>query len=118
MFETKNDDNQNEYLFVKSDSKMSRVSLNEIIYIEGMREYVRIHLISGKSLMPLLSLRILEDQLPKSRFMRVHRSYIVNLEKITTIEHNRILFNGKVYIPVSDQYKELFQRYLSSHSLG
>jgi two-component system, LytTR family, response regulator LytT len=115
--ETKKQTNPDEYLFVKSASKMARVSLNDIVYIEGMREYVRIHLSFGKSLMPLVSLRSLEEQLPPDRFMRVHRSYIVNLEKITTIEHNRIVFDGKVYIPVSGQYKELFQKYLSSHSL-
>jgi two-component system, LytTR family, response regulator LytT len=108
----------NQYLFIKSEYKMSRIFLNDITYIEGMREYVRIHLTSGKSLMPLISLRVLEEQLPSDKFMRVHRSYIINLEKISTIEHNRIIFDGKVYIPVSDQYKEFFQKYLSSHSLG
>jgi len=82
-----------------------------------MREYVRIHLINGKSLTPLISLRLLEGQLPSDKFMRVHRSYIVNLEKITTIDHSRIIFDDKVYIPVSEQYKETFQKYLSSHSL-
>ena len=107
-----------EYLFIKSDYKIVRVNLNDIIYIEGMREYVRIHQTNGKSLMPLISLRILEEQLPSDKFMRVHRSYIVNLEKITTVEHSRIIFDGKVYIPVSEHYKEFFQKYLSSHSLG
>jgi two-component system, LytTR family, response regulator LytT len=115
--EPKPETNKNDCLFVKADYKTSRISLNDIIYIEGMREYVRIHLISGKSLMPLISLRVLEEQLPSDKFMRVHRSYIVNLDKITTIEHNRIIFDGKVYIPVSEQYKEFFQQFLSSHSL-
>ena len=107
-----------DYLFVKSEYKIVRISLKDIIYIEGMREYVRIHLSTGKSLMPLISLRVLEEQLPSDRFMRVHRSYIVNLEKITTIDHSRIIFDGKVYIPVSEQYKDFFQKYISSHSLG
>jgi DNA-binding LytR/AlgR family response regulator len=107
-----------EYLFVKSDSRNTRISVNDITYIEGMREYVRIHLVSGKALMPLLSLRSLEEQLPNDRFMRVHRSYIVNLKQIVTVEHNRIVFDGKIYIPVSDQYKEQFNTFLGSHSLG
>jgi two-component system LytT family response regulator len=110
--------NPREYIFVKSDYKTARISVNSIIYIEGMREYVRIHLDSGKPLMPLISLRLLEEQLPSDRFMRVHRSYIVNLQKIETIEHNRIVFNGKVYIPVSEQYKEQFNNYVSTHMLG
>jgi DNA-binding LytR/AlgR family response regulator len=107
-----------ENLFVKIDYKVVRISLNDILYIEGMREYARIHLTNGKSLMPLIRLHSLEEQLPSSKFMRVHRSYIVNLEKINSIERYRILFDGKVYIPVSDQYKELFNKFLSTHSLG
>lgn len=110
--------NPREYIFVKSDYKTVRVSVNDITYIEGMREYVRIHLESGKPLMPLISLRVLEEQLPSDRFMRVHRSYIVNLQKIVTIEHSRIVFDGKVYIPVSDQYKEQFNSYVNTHMLG
>jgi len=122
-FETTSQDNSKagnsrEYIFVKSDYKTVRISVNDITYIEGMREYVRIHLESGKPLMPLMSLRVLEEQLPSDRFMRVHRSYIVNLQKIVTIEHNRIVFDGKVYIPVSDQYKEQFSSYINSHLLG
>lgn len=106
-----------EYLFVKSSYKIVRIELKNIIYIEGMREYVRIHFATGKSLMPLISLRTLEEQLPSGKFMRVHRSYIVNLEKINTIEHNRIIFDDKIHIPVSEQYKEFLQKFLSSHSL-
>jgi two-component system, LytTR family, response regulator LytT len=114
MKETASDD----YLFIKSDYKMTRISVNDIIYIEGMREYVRIHLDSAKPLMPLISLRSLEKQLPSDGFMRVHRSYIVNLDKIISVEHSRIVIAGKIYIPVSEQYKESFQKYISSHSLG
>ena len=111
-------ENNKEYLFVKSDYKILRISLDDIIYIEGMREYVRIHLINGKSVMPLISLHVLEDQLPSDKFMRVHRSFIVNLRKISTIDHSRIVFDGKVYIPVSEQYKDSFQNFLNMHSLG
>jgi two-component system LytT family response regulator len=115
---TGKENGEKEYLFVKSGYRIVKISLNDIIYIEGMREYVRIHLTNGKSLMPLLSLHSLEKQLPSDKFMRVHRSYIVNLGKISTIEHNRIVFDGEVYIPVSEQYKDFFMKFLSSHSLG
>jgi DNA-binding LytR/AlgR family response regulator len=107
-----------EFLIVRSDYKMARIPVNDIVYIEGMREYVRIHLYTGKPLMPLMSLRILEEQLPADRFMRVHRSFIVSLAKIISIEHNKIILEGKVCIPVSEQYKESFQKFLSSHLLG
>jgi DNA-binding LytR/AlgR family response regulator len=116
--ESKTETFPGEFIFVKSDSRNTRISVNDITYIEGMREYVRIHLVSGKTLMPLLSLRSLEEQLPSDRFMRVHRSYIVNLKQIVSVEHNRIVFDSKTYIPISDQYKETFHNYLSSHSLG
>jgi len=115
---TSKESTDGEYLYVKVDYKTVRLSLDEIIYIEGMREYVRIHLTTGKSLMPLISLRILEVQLPSNKFMRVHRSYIVNLKKITSIDNYRILFDGKEYIPVGDQYKDVFQNYINSRSLG
>jgi len=105
-------------LFVKIDYKVVRISLSDIIYIEGMREYVRIHLLNGKSVMPLIRLHTLEEQLPSTKFMRVHRSYIVNLEQINAIEHSRIIFDGKVFIPISEQYREFFNKFLSTHSLG
>lgn len=109
---------EREYLFVKSGYKVVKICLKDIVYIEGKREYVSIHLTNNKSVMPLISLRVLEEQLPSESFMRVHRSYIVNLEKINTIDHSRIVFDGNVYIPVSEQYKELFQKYVNSRSLG
>ena len=116
--ETKTEDSDKEYLFVKSGYKIVRISINDIVFIEGKREYVSIHLTNGKSLMPLISLRGLEEQLPSDKFMRVHRSYIVNLTKIVTIDHSRIIFEGKADIPVSEQYKGLFLKYINSHSLG
>jgi DNA-binding LytR/AlgR family response regulator len=110
--------NDSEYLFVKSDYKMVRISMSDIIYIEGMREYVRIHFSNSKSLMPLISLRALEEQLPADKFMRVHRSYIVNLRKIISFDHSRISFDSKLLVPVGDQYKDTFLKFLNSHSLG
>ena len=109
---------EKKYLFVKSDYKIVKINIDDIIYIEGMREYVRIHLTTCKPVMPLISLRALEEELPSDKFMRVHRSYIVNLQKITTLDHSRILFEGKEYIPVSEQYKESFQKFISMHLLS
>ena len=118
MTRSPKDKDEKDCLFVKSDYKIIRVSFDDIIYIEGMREYVRIHLVNAKPIMPLFSLRQLEEQLPSNKFMRVHRSYIVNLTKITAIDHSRILFDNKEYIPVGEQYKEAFQNYITSRSLG
>jgi DNA-binding LytR/AlgR family response regulator len=103
------------HLFVKSEYKLIRIELDDIKYIESQHEYIKIHLISSSPVMTQLSLKSIEEQLPFDRFMRVHRSFIVNLSKISVIERNRIVFDGKVYIPVSDQYKEKFQKYIDGN---
>lgn len=104
------------FLFVKSEYKILRINMAEIRYIEGMREYVRIHIENQKPVMALMSMKKMEGFLPKARFMRVHRSYIVNLNKVNTIERMRIVFD-KVYIPVSEQYKAAFQEFLDKNFL-
>ena len=106
-----------DHLFVKSEYRLIRIELSEIKYIESMHEYVRIHLISEKPVMTLASLKSIEEQLPPERFLRVHRSFIVNTERIKVIERNRIVFENNVYIPVSDQYKAKFQDFLSKNFL-
>lgn len=106
----------NDSLFIKSEYKIIRLYFKEILYIESMREYVKIYLSQQKPIMTLLSMKLLESKLPLNYFMRVHRSYIVNLSKITTIERNRIVFN-KTYIPISEQYKKKFQEYVNTNFL-
>jgi DNA-binding LytR/AlgR family response regulator len=103
------------HLFVKSDYKLIRIELDDIKFIESQHEYIKIHLISSAPVVTQLSLKTIEEQLPSDRFMRVHRSFIVSLKKISVIERNRIVFDGKVYIPVSDQYKERFQEYIDGN---
>jgi len=105
------------FLFIKSEYKILRINLNDIKYIEGMREYVRIFIENQKPVMSLISMKKMMNHLPGKDFMRVHRSYIVNRNKITTIERSRIIFDEDVYIPVSEQYKKDFQRYLDENFL-
>ncbi len=110
-------DANNEFLFLKSDYKIKRINFNDILYIEGLKDYVKVYIQnSPKPVLSLTSMKLLESKLPEARFMRVHRSFIVNLEKIDTIERSRIVF-GKTYIPVSDQYKEKFQEFLDKNFL-
>jgi DNA-binding LytR/AlgR family response regulator len=106
-----------DFLFLKSEYKIRRINFNDILYIEGLKDYVKVYT-SGdpKPVLSLISLKLLEIKLPSARFMRVHRSFIVNLEKINTIERSRIIF-GKTYIPVSDQYKDKFQEFLDKNFL-
>jgi len=105
------------FLFVKSEYKILRINLGNIKYIEGMREYVRIHIENQRPVMALMSMKKLEAFLPSQRFMRVHRSYIVNLGKVNSVERMRILFEPDIRIPVSEQYKEAFQEYLDKNFL-
>ncbi|WP_418986962.1 LytR/AlgR family response regulator transcription factor [Bacteroides heparinolyticus] len=103
-------------IFVKSDYKLVQIELNKILYIEGLKDYIKIYEEdSPKPILSLMSMKAMEDLLPSSRFMRVHRSYIVQKNKIRIIDRGRIVF-GKNYIPVSDSYKQSFQDFLDRRS--
>ena len=104
-----------QFLFIKSEYKIRRINFADILYIEGMKDYVKIFLKNEASpVLSINSLKTLESKLPVSDFMRIHRSFIVNLNRIETIERFRIVF-GNIYIPVSDQYKDAFQRFLNEN---
>lgn len=107
----------NEFLFLKSDYKIKRINFRNILYIEGLKEYVKIYTVhSDKPVLSLSSLKNLETKLPADKFMRVHRSFIVNLGMIDTIDRSRIVF-GKKYIPIGDQYKGKFQKFIDKNFL-
>ncbi len=101
------------YLFLKVEYQMVRVVFEDILYIEGLKDYVKVHLESNsRPLLSLTSLKSLEEKLAGKGFMRVHRSFIVNLSKIGAVSKTSISI-GAESIPVSDQYKDDFNRYLS-----
>lgn len=105
-----------ESIFVKSDYKLVQVELKNILYIEGLKDYVKIYEENTpKPILSLMSMKAMEELLPASRFMRVHRSYIVQKDKIHIIDRGRIVF-GKSYIPISDSYKQVFQDFLEKRS--
>lgn len=105
-----------ESIFVKSDYKLIQVELKNILYIEGLKDYIKIYEENApKPILSLMSMKSMEELLPSSRFMRVHRSYIVQKDKIRIIDRGRIVF-GKNYIPVSDSYKQAFQDFLDKRS--
>jgi DNA-binding LytR/AlgR family response regulator len=108
---------QSETIFVKSGYKLVQLDLKDVTYIEVLKDYVSIHLENGEVISTLMSLKSLENKLPAERFMRVHRSFIVNLEKIKTIERNRIIF-GKDYIPISESYRDDFHRFVNDNFFG
>ena len=110
-------DEDSHIIFVKSEYRMVRIDIRQIRYVEAMSEYLRLYLEGEtKPIIALLSMKRLEERLPQN-FMRVHRSYIVNLQKIQQIERGRIVMDKDTYIPVSEGYKEAFNRFLSEKAL-
>lgn len=104
---------EDNYLFLKIEYQLVRIALNEILYIEGLKDYVKVYVQNvEKPLLSLTSLKALEEKLPSKRFLRVHRSFIVSLDKINSITRNALQI-GKVNITVGDQYKEAFGQFLS-----
>lgn len=104
--------NEEPCIFVKADYKLLKIELSRICYIEGLRDYVKIFLEdSPQPIVSLISMKAFEEMLPAASFIRVHRSFIVNLNKVSVVERNRIVF-GKTYIPVSDSYKEKFSEFI------
>ena len=106
-----------ESIFIKTEYKLVQVELRKILYIEGLKDYVKIF-VEGEAhpILSRMSMKSLEDMLPANRFIRVHRSFIVQPEKIKVIERNRIVF-GKEYIPISDNYKQKFMEFLAQRAL-
>lgn len=103
---------ENRFLFLKSEYKIRRINFDDILYIEGLKDYVKVYLRhERRAVLSLATLKSLENTLPGKQFMRVHKSYIVNLDQIQTIERYRIIF-GETRIPVGEQYKSAFNEFL------
>ncbi|MBQ7419723.1 MAG: response regulator transcription factor [Prevotella sp.] len=105
-------------IFVKTEYRIVKITIADIRYIEAMSEYLKIYLEGeDKPIITLLSMKKMEDRLP-DYFMRIHRSYIVNLNKIQEVNKNRIIMDEDTYLPIGDMYKEAFQSYLDTKFLG
>lgn len=103
---------EQEYISVKSDYKLSLIRLDEIVYIESEGEYVRIHLRDGQRITTLYRMKNMEAELPADRFMRIHRSYIIHLKAIRSYMRGRVYLSEEDYLPIGENYKENFQRYI------
>lgn len=100
------------YLFIKADYQLRRIEYSEILYFEGLKDYIKLYLeTENKPVVFNATMKSVEAKLPAEKFMRVHRSYIVNLEKVKTIERYRIIF-GKERVPISEQHKEAFDEFV------
>ena len=97
-----------EYISIRADHKTSLVRYSNIVYLESAGEYVRLHLADGGELVTLFRLKNMESSLPSDRFVRVHRSFIVNLDHVTGYTKGRIFLTGDEYAPIGENYKESF----------
>lgn len=104
-----------EYISVKADYKVSLVKISDIVYLESEGEYVRMHLDDGTTITTLFRLKNMEAALPSDMFMRVHRSYIVNLRCIKGYVRGRVFLSDTEYVPIGENYKESFQHYIDSN---
>lgn len=104
------------FMFVKSAYKSIRIDFDNIKFIESQHEYIKIHLLNNESVTTKMSLKFIEELLPSNQFVKVHRSFIVNFKEVSVIERNRIVFENKIYIPISEQYKESFEQRIDRKS--
>ena len=109
---------EDDTIFVKTDYRVVKLAVSDIRYVEGMSEYLKIHLESQpKPVVTLLSMKKMEEFLPPY-FMRIHRSYIINLKKIQEVNKNRVIMDADTYLPIGDNYREEFNEYLNQKFLG
>lgn len=104
---------QNGYIMIRSNFKLHKVDFNEILYIESIRDYVAVYTESSGRLMTISTLKSIESTLPDSVFVRVHRSFLVNINKVKILERSFILF-GKSHIPISENYRKNFMEMFGS----
>ncbi len=102
-------------IFLKSEYKTVRVRLDEILYIEGEKDYVRLRLRGGRTLLSQVGVKAMDEALPHPWFMRVHRSYICNMRNVEMVDRMRLVYEG-AFVPVSETYKEGVHDFLSRHS--
>jgi DNA-binding LytR/AlgR family response regulator len=104
-------------IYVKSDYRLVQILLSKILYVEGLKDYLKIYLEDEtQPIVSHITMKAMEEMLPNQLFMRIHRSFIVQKNNIKMVENNRIVF-GKTFIPVSDSYKEIFQEFLEKRTL-
>ena len=101
----------NDYISIKSDYKVNLVRYNDIIYIESVGEYIRLHLKDGSKLTTLFRLKNMETELPQKNFMRVHRSYIVNIDYVSSFARGKIYLSNGDYVPISINYRDSFREH-------
>lgn len=108
---------EEDYIFVKADNRTQRITLSDIQYVEGLGNYVSIYTDQGR-VVTLLTMKEVEERLPERRFMRIHRSYLIALDRLQYIEGNEVFLDKKTAIPLGETYREKFFKALESKTLN
>ena len=108
---------ESDSIFLKTEHRVVRVNVSDIRYVEGMSEYLKVHIEGTRPIVMLLSMKKMEERLP-GNFLRIHRSYIVNMKKVQEVTKNRIVMDADTYLPVGDMYKDSLTQYLADRYLG
>lgn len=115
--ENQQNNKNSDFIFVKSEYRQIKINFSEILYIEGLKDYVKIYTSSHpRPILTLMSLKKLEEELPSEQFMRVHRSYIISLEKIEAIERNHVVIKDG-FITIAPNYKDILMEYIKGKSI-
>mgnify|MGYP004616703211 CR=1 FL=1 len=110
-------DTDDDTIFLKTEHRVVRVSMNKIRYVEGMSEYLKVYIEGQRPIVILLSMKKMEEYLP-AHFLRIHRSYIVNMKWVQEVTKNRIVMDADTYLPIGDMYKDALTKYLADKYLG
>lgn len=104
-------------IFLKTEHRIVRVSIADIRYVESMSEYLKLYIEGQRPVMMLFSMKRMEERLPPF-FVRIHRSYIVNMKKIVEVSKNRVMMDAETYLPIGDNYKDSLLKYFNEKYLG
>jgi two-component system LytT family response regulator len=111
-----NKTSQQDYIFLKSGTRIEKINLNDILFVEGMKEYLRIHTPTAR-IMTLMSFKKMEELIPQDNFIRIHKSYLVRIDKIETIESQHVKIAGHS-LPIGEMYRKAFYEVLKSRGLA
>lgn len=109
---------KDDILFVKVDYRLVRISISDIVYIESQSEYLKIHLKDSSPLMVLMSIKRMAELLPQDKFVRIHRSYIVNMSRVREIARMKITMESDARLPIGESYKDDVQKYINERLMG
>ncbi|NRF38710.1 LytTR family DNA-binding domain-containing protein [Pedobacter foliorum] len=104
-----------DFIFVKTEHKIQKIQLDDILYIEGLKDYISIYT-KAERVITLQNMKKMDETLPKGQFVRVHKSYIISLDKIESIERSRISICGKI-IPIGDTYRDEFFKHIDNKNI-